>query len=126
MTPCKTRPSKRGKHHAKLAGNPMGASHPIEFMIFFFSVRPVLIVLKHGLAASRHPLAKLMQPTVKNSTGRCLDRLHPCRRIDDLGKAYAKSFTNHDNLALGDHRAIGQNVQRVSGKAVKLDHRPFV
>ena len=42
------------------------------------------------------------------------DRFHSCFGINDFGEPYAKAFADHYNLALGDHRAIGQNIQRVT------------
>src|SRR6056300_952034 len=55
-----------------------------------------------------------------------LEILYPLFGVDDLGKAHTKSLANHDDFTLGDHGSVDKNIQRITGKTVKLDHRPFI
>ena len=78
----------------------------------------------------QHPLAYV--PAVKSMTRMTrkdrsgLEIFYPLFRVNNLGKAHAKSLANHDDFTLGDHGSIDQNIQRITGKTIKLDHRPFI
>ena len=55
-----------------------------------------------------------------------LERLHTRGRVNNLGKAHAEPFAHHDNLALGNHRPVGKDIQWIACKPVKLDDRAFI
>ena len=68
----------------------------------------------------RQPFQAKTQRTEK------LDGFHPRGRIHNFSEADTETLANHHHLAFGDHGAVGKNVERVTGKAVKLDDRSLI